>query len=237
MIAVIVLVPGLGDLRESFADAKIEWLIIAALLQFGSCLSYVAVFRAVFCTQMRYRTSFEIGMSELAANALLSVGGAGGLALGVWILKRGGMDTGHIARRTVAFFLITSLANVAFLILAGIGLASGALSGSDSLALALIPAAAGIGAIVLALAIRSGAGAPADRLQKEKLSKGLAALSDGITEAVGCCARAIRRSSSAPPATCSSTSRCSAPASRLSASRCRRRASSWSPTWSASSAT
>ena len=185
VIAVIVLVPGLGDLRESFADAKIEWLIVAALLQFGSCLSYVAVFRAVFCTQMRYRTSFEIGMSELAANALLSVGGAGGLALGVWILKRGGMDTGHIARRTVAFFLITSLANVAFLILAGIGLASGALSGSDSLALALIPAAAGIGAIVLALAIRSGAGALADRLQKEKLSKGLAALSDGITEAVG----------------------------------------------------
>ena len=61
VIAVIVLVPGLGDLRESFADAKIEWLVVAALLQFGSCLSYVAVFRAVFCTQMRYGPASRSG--------------------------------------------------------------------------------------------------------------------------------------------------------------------------------
>ncbi|HEX6116419.1 MAG TPA: lysylphosphatidylglycerol synthase domain-containing protein [Solirubrobacterales bacterium] len=184
IVAVIALVPGLGDLRDSFAEAKPGWLVVAGLLQLGSCLSYVAAFRAVFCTRMPYRTSFEIGMSELAANALLSVGGAGGLALGVWILRRGGMDTGHIARRTVAFFLITSLANVTFLVLAGAGLATGALSGSESLALALIPAAAGVAAILLALGIRSGAGALAARLRKPKLSKGLAALSDGIGEAV-----------------------------------------------------
>jgi uncharacterized membrane protein YbhN (UPF0104 family) len=184
VVAVIVLVPGLGDIRESFANAQAEWLVVAGLLQLGSCLSYVAVFRAVFCTEMRYRTSFEIGMSELAANALLSVGGAGGLALGVWILRRGGMDPGHIARRTVAFFLITSLANVAFLILAGIGLATGALSGSDSLALALVPAAAGVGAIALALGVRYGAGALAGRLRRKKLTRALAALSEGIGEAL-----------------------------------------------------
>ena len=137
--------------------------MVAGLLQLGSCLSYVLVFRAVFCQRMQWRTSYEIGMSELAANALLSVGGAGGLALGVWILRRGGMDTGHIARRTVAFFLLTSLANVTFLFLAGIGLATGALAGTDDLALALVPAAAGIGAIAIALLVRTGAGVLADR--------------------------------------------------------------------------
>ena len=184
VVAVIVLVPGLGDLRESFADAKPEWLVVAGLLQLGSCLSYVAVFRAVFCRRMQMRTSYEIGMSELAANALLSVGGAGGLALGVWVLRRGGMDTGHIARRTVAFFLLTSLANVTALILAGLGLATGALSGSESLVLALVPAAAGLAAIVLALLVRTGAGALADRLERPKLQRALATLSAGISEAV-----------------------------------------------------
>jgi uncharacterized membrane protein YbhN (UPF0104 family) len=43
---------------------------------------------------------------------VLSVSGAGGLALGAWALHRGGMSAEHIARRSVAFFFLTSLANV-----------------------------------------------------------------------------------------------------------------------------
>ena len=79
---------------------------------------------------MSWRTSGEIGLSELAANSLFSVGGAGGLALGAWILRRGGLPAGYIARRTVAFFLLTSLANVGFLALGGLGLLTGVLHGS-----------------------------------------------------------------------------------------------------------
>jgi uncharacterized membrane protein YbhN (UPF0104 family) len=47
---------------------------------------------------------------------VLSLSGAGGLALGVWALRRGGMSVEHIGRRTVAFFFLTSLANVATVI-------------------------------------------------------------------------------------------------------------------------
>ena len=130
VIAAIVLVPGLGSLRERFAGAQPEWIAFAALLQLGSCAGYVLVFRGVFCRRMSWRTSTEIGLSELAANSVLSVGGAGGLALGAWILRRGGLPTAFIARRTVAFFLITSLANVGFLAIGGIGLATGVLHGS-----------------------------------------------------------------------------------------------------------
>jgi uncharacterized membrane protein YbhN (UPF0104 family) len=43
---------------------------------------------------------------------VLSVSGVGGLALGAWALHRGGMSTEHIGRRTVAFFFLTSMANV-----------------------------------------------------------------------------------------------------------------------------
>jgi uncharacterized membrane protein YbhN (UPF0104 family) len=61
---------------------------------------------------MTWRLSYQIGMAEQGANSVLSVSGAGGLALGAWALHRGGMSTEHIARRTVAFFILTSLSNV-----------------------------------------------------------------------------------------------------------------------------
>jgi uncharacterized membrane protein YbhN (UPF0104 family) len=76
---------------------------------------------------MSWRLSYQIGMSEQAANSVLSVSGAGGLALGAWALRRGGMSTEHIARRTVAFFFLTSLANVGTLILFAVLYATGIL--------------------------------------------------------------------------------------------------------------
>ncbi|HYM56433.1 MAG TPA: lysylphosphatidylglycerol synthase transmembrane domain-containing protein [Solirubrobacteraceae bacterium] len=182
--AVVVLVPGLGEVRDSLSGARPGWLVAAAILQLGSCLSYVIAFRAVFCRHMSWRTSYEIGTSELAANSLLSVGGAGGLALGAWILRRGGNPPGQIARRTVAFFLLTSLANVTALILAGAGLASGVLSGSPSPALALVPAVVGVAIVALALVLRVAAGSLARRLHRPRLSRALAALSEGVDEAL-----------------------------------------------------
>src|SRR4051812_1108395 len=181
--AVILLLPGLSDVRGSFADARPGWLVVAVVLQVLSCLSYVLAFRAVFCRRMSWRTSFEIGMAELATNSLISVGGAGGLALGAWILRRGGMDAQHIARRTVAFFLITSLANVSLLVLAGIGLGTGVLHGSPSPWLGLAPAAIGMLGIGLVLGVRPLARLLAARTGRAKLAKGLESLADGVDEA------------------------------------------------------
>jgi uncharacterized membrane protein YbhN (UPF0104 family) len=183
VVAAIVLVPGLGSLRDRFAGARPGWLVLAAVLQLGSCASYVLVFRAVFCRHMSWRTSIEIGFAELAANSVVSVGGAGGLALGAWILRRGGLARSFIARRTVAFFLLTSLANVGFLALGGLALATGILSGSPGLALALIPAVAGALAIALALAARRVAEVLAKRSVRARLIAAARAVGDGVDEA------------------------------------------------------
>ena len=174
VVAAIVLIPGLGSLRENFQGAQAGWLVFAAVLQLGSCASYVLVFRGVFCRRMSWRTSSEIGMSELAANSVLSVGGAGGLALGAWILRRGGLAADFIARRTVAFFLITSLANVTFLALGGIALATRILDGAPSRWLGAIPAFGALFVIVLAL----GASRLVRRFDRAQF------LADGVDEAV-----------------------------------------------------
>src|SRR5512140_3527897 len=107
VIAVVLAAPGLGDLRTELKDASPGWFALGIVLELLSMLSYVLVFRAVFCPRMTWRMSYQIGMAEQAANSLLPAGGAGGLALGAWALRRGGTPADHIARRTVAFFLLT----------------------------------------------------------------------------------------------------------------------------------
>jgi uncharacterized protein (TIRG00374 family) len=194
VVAVVTLLPGLDALRARLAHANPVWLVLGAGLKVLSGLGYVAIFRMVFCRRMSWRVSYQIGMSELGANALLPTGGAGGLALGAWALKRGGMPTAEIARRTAAFFMLTSVANVAGVVLIGIGLAVRALPGETNLALTLLPAAIAAAAIAGSLlAGRSSAGLHR-RLDRNEASgsscrsrltlKTLVAIADGVNEAV-----------------------------------------------------
>ena len=184
VVAAVLLLPGLGELRDHFAGAKPAWIALAALLEIGSCLCYVLAFRTVFCRRMSWVTSYEIGMSELAANSLLSVGGAGGLALGAWILRRGGMPSEHVARRTVAFFLLTSLVNVTALIVGGLGLGLHLLHGADGRLLGLIPAAIGLLGIVLVLGLRPIARRFAMHTRRPKVARWMEHLAAGVDEAL-----------------------------------------------------
>jgi uncharacterized membrane protein YbhN (UPF0104 family) len=127
-IAVISL-PGLGTLRARFGDVDARLLIVIALLKLGSCLSNIVAFRDVFCPKMSWRFSYRLGMAEQATNVLLPTGGAGGLALGAWALHQGGMDTEHIGRRSVSFFVLTSLPNFAVTAVLGPLLLIGVFSG------------------------------------------------------------------------------------------------------------
>jgi uncharacterized protein (TIRG00374 family) len=194
VVAVVTLLPGLEGLRTRLSHADPAWLVLGVGLKVLSGLGYVAIFRMVFCRRMSWRVSYQIGMSELGANALLPTGGAGGLALGAWALKRGGMPTAEIARRTAAFFMLTSVANVTGVILIGVGLAVRVLPGETNIALTLLPAA--IAAAVIAgslLAGRSSAGLHRrlDRNEASECSrrstlalKTLVAIADGVNEAV-----------------------------------------------------
>jgi uncharacterized membrane protein YbhN (UPF0104 family) len=185
LTALIALLPGLSALRTSFAGAQPAWLGLAALLEVCSCLSYVLVFRAVFCRRMSWRTGAELGLVEQAANSLLSVGGAGGLAVGAWVLRRRGVPSHQIGRLTIAFFLITSAANVGFLVLCGLALAIGVANGpDDSLLLGGVPALVGIAGILLTLAIGAFAGRVGARTSSSRLRTTLAAIEDGVAAAI-----------------------------------------------------
>ena len=194
VVAVVTLLPGLEGLRTRLAHAKPGWLALGAGLKVLSGLGYVAVFRMVFCRRMSWRVSYQIGMSELGANALFPTGGAGGLALGAWALRRGQMPVDEIARRTVAFFLLTSVANVVGVIVVGVGLALRVFPGETNPALTILPAAVATLAIVGSLLAGRAAAMLNRRLEHSRegeasrrarlVSGTLTAIARGVDEAV-----------------------------------------------------
>src|SRR5690349_3991175 len=75
---VVWFAPGLGELRDRLSEADPAWLALAVVLELLSCLSYVLMFKPVFCARMSWRTSYELGMSELAVGSIVPASGAGG---------------------------------------------------------------------------------------------------------------------------------------------------------------
>jgi uncharacterized protein (TIRG00374 family) len=190
VVAVITLVPGLASLRSRFAHAQAGWLVLGSGLKVLSGLAYVAVFRVVFCTRLSWRLSAEIGLAELGANAVVPTGGLGGLALGAWALRRAGMSTDRIARRSVAFFFLTSVPNVLGVIVLGFGMALGVFEGPSSLALTLVPALVATAAIVLTIVGGRWAGRAQQQAARRRdpdarLPRVLGALSSGVEESLG----------------------------------------------------
>ena len=185
---VVLLAPGLGEVRDRLAGAKPEWIALAVAFEALSGISYVLMFRPIFCEHMPWRTSWEIGWSELAMGSLVPASGAGGLALGAWILHEGGMPAERIARRSVAFFLIKSSVNFVAVAVLGTALALGLFGPDLSLWLTALPAALSVVVIALVIAIpRLGPG-PEPEPDAGRVRRGVAAarkaLIDGTAEAL-----------------------------------------------------
>jgi uncharacterized membrane protein YbhN (UPF0104 family) len=168
--------PGLGEVRARIEGAQPGWLGVAVVLELLSCLSYVLMFRPIFCARMSWRTSYQLAMSELAVGSLVPASGAAGLAFGAWALRKGGMRVRDIARRTVAFFVLKSAVN--FVAVAAVGIAMWLGVGPDlSPALTLLPAVLAIAAIAAVAVI------PFVAARRGWTNRPAVALSEGVREA------------------------------------------------------
>jgi uncharacterized membrane protein YbhN (UPF0104 family) len=185
---IVLLAPGLGQVRDRLEGASPGWIALAVALEALSGLSYVVMFKPLFCPRMPWRTSFEIGWSELAMGSIVPASGAGGLALGAWILHQGGMPADQIARRSVAFFLLKSSVNFVAVAALGTLMAVGIVGPHQSLLLTAFPAAGA--ALVIAVVLylpRIGPGpvpGPDAGRVRQLLGSARQALIGGIAEAV-----------------------------------------------------
>ncbi len=184
---VVLLMPGLGEVRDLLGGADVRWVIVAIVLEGLSFASYVLMFSPIFCRGLSLRRSWQIAGSELAMNSIIPASGAGGLAFGAWVLHEGGMKAEYIARRSVAFFLIKGSVN--FIAVAVLGLLAFAGVGPElSPLLTLLPALLSIALIVAVVLIpRFGPGdGPRDGDSKVRqfMSRTRTALVTGTTEAI-----------------------------------------------------
>src|SRR3954454_22504033 len=99
LVLIAVLAPGLAQVRTILSDASIGWLLVAIALELASCASYVFMFRPVFCTRMPWRSSWQIGLSELATGSIVPASGGGGAGRGARGRGRGGPARGGHAGR------------------------------------------------------------------------------------------------------------------------------------------
>jgi uncharacterized membrane protein YbhN (UPF0104 family) len=185
---IVAFAPGLGEVRAKLEGADPQWIAVAIGLEFLSGVSYVVMFRPIFCRHMPWRTSWEISWSSLGMGSIVPASGAAGLALGAWILHEGGMPGERIARRSVAFFLIKSSVNFAAVAVIGTLMAVGILGPHKSLLLTALPAACALvvmGVVLTVPRLGPGAPAPSDAGRvRRALAGGRRALVDGIAEAV-----------------------------------------------------
>jgi uncharacterized protein (TIRG00374 family) len=135
---------GLGDALSRLDDADPVWIAIAIGFNVVAFVTYIALFKAVVggkALRLTWVETYEINMAGVAATLLFSAGGAGGIALTYWALRKAGMRRREVARRMVAFITLHYAFYPLALILFGVLLRTGVLNGKDSVELTIIPAA------------------------------------------------------------------------------------------------
>jgi uncharacterized membrane protein YbhN (UPF0104 family) len=181
--AAVIWVPFLSPIRQRFEDTEPAWVVATFVLQLLSVLSFVVALRGAFDRRLGWREAFDVGVVEESANVFLPSGGSGGLALGAVILIRSGIPTAFAVSRSAVLFLVTSAVSGFALVVFGALEAIGALPGSASLALTLIPA--GIAAVIIGGLIFLPRALPQiDGTKGGKIRHGAAAAQAWLREAV-----------------------------------------------------
>jgi uncharacterized protein (TIRG00374 family) len=135
---------GLGDALSRLDDAEPVWIGIAVVLNVAAYATYIALFKAVVggdVLRLKWIETYEINMAGVAATLLFSAGGAGGVALTYWALRKAGMGRRDVGRRMVAFVSLHYVFYPIALIIFGILLRTGVMNGKGSVELTVVPAA------------------------------------------------------------------------------------------------
>jgi uncharacterized protein (TIRG00374 family) len=179
---------GINETWHRIEQGDPWWLALAAGFSVLSFAGYVLLFKYVFVeggARIGLRESYQITMASLAATRIFAAGGAGGIALTAWAMRRAGMARRTVADRTIVFLVLTYVVYMTAMLVVGVGLRVGLFPGPAPFGLTVVPAAfAGIAiALTLLLALT-----PTD-LQRRM---------QGFADARGWLARLARRAATLP---------------------------------------
>jgi uncharacterized protein (TIRG00374 family) len=156
LVGVYLLFPKVVGIEGGFdrvADGDPVWLGVALLFAVAMFGSYVALFRGVVgkAVKLRWRESYQITMAGLAATRLFSAGGAGGIVLTYWALRKAGMERKDAAARMVAFNVLLYAVYMLTLLINGTLMRTGVFQGPAPAGMTVVPAAIAGGVILIFL--------------------------------------------------------------------------------------
>jgi putative heme transporter len=151
IVAIYVVFPklvGLDDALRKLDEATWYWIVIAIGFNVAAFGAYVALFRGVLGgtrdddvhRRLDLRASYLITMAGLAATRIFSAGGAGGIVLTYWALRKAGMPRRRSACRMVAFLVLTYGVYTFALVIFGILLRTHVLPGDAPFGGTVVPA-------------------------------------------------------------------------------------------------
>jgi uncharacterized protein (TIRG00374 family) len=139
-----------GDALQRIDDADPVWIVIALGFNLLSFAAYIALFAGTVGgrtappkvrERLDWHASYQITLAGLAATRLFSAGGAGGVALTYWALRRAGMPTREAGRRMVAFLVLLYTIYLGALVICGLFLRIGLFPGPSPVGMTIVPAA------------------------------------------------------------------------------------------------
>jgi uncharacterized protein (TIRG00374 family) len=185
---------GLGDAMSKLGEAEAIWIAVAIGFELAAIATYVVLFKAVVggdVLRLSWRETYDINLAGVAATRLFSAGGAGGIALTYWALRRAGMVRHEVARRMVAFLTLQYVFYPLALIVFGVLLRTGVMPGKASVELTIVPAA--ISGLVLIFGVlaalippdlrerlTSHVHRPRSRAIADKVAKVMATVGEGV---------------------------------------------------------
>jgi hypothetical protein len=86
LVALLASVPALRGVLRELSHVGATWVLAAVALELASALSFVVVFR-LFFDRIPARDARSLAWTEQGSGALLPGGGAGGLAIGAFLIR------------------------------------------------------------------------------------------------------------------------------------------------------
>lgn len=156
LVGLYLLIPKLAGLHQTWGQLTHgnPWLLVlAGVMELVSIAGYMALFHTVSARDVQRVTvsvTVQITLAGIAAIRLLATAGAGGVVVSAWALSRAGLSASVVACRMVALYVVQYTVYLGALVIGGLGLWFGVLSGGGSFGLTVLPAILSAAGIALA---------------------------------------------------------------------------------------
>jgi len=191
VLLVLRLIPGLNQALSNLEQVRWQWVAAALALETVAEMGFVLSWRSIVDphdllseTGGGRRTGIRAAWAQLGAGTLIPGGSLGGVGVGAWILHRLGMQSEQIAERQFNLSFLNTAIDALALVVFGLALATGVLSGDHRLTLTLLPAALAALGIAVALLIARRATGLAARLRggHPRIANSMATLADAVDD-------------------------------------------------------